>query len=241
MVKNTQKKNHRIVRINMDISKLSKTQSQRPLKDGSNCIHKSLASFAHQVQQQLLTTSKMWTKLFFVNNKVSNRAIPGRPRISTREEDAILVREAENHPFLSIFELKKASKFSDTPLTAMRRVRKRGIRSRRTATKEHLKIDHIVDRLAYATIRQEFHWRNIIFSEETVVSNVICGPPLVYHIDGHRYEEPFMARLRRAGRVTVACWWCMSYDWAGILERIHGQFTVDTCGQNLTNVMIPSA
>ena len=54
----------------------------------------------------LLTTSKRWTKLFFENNEVSNRAIPGRPRISTREEEAILVREAENHPFLNAFELR---------------------------------------------------------------------------------------------------------------------------------------
>ena len=51
-------------------------------------------------------------------------------------------------PFLSAFELKMASNFPDSPLTAMRRLRERGIRSRRTATKEHLKIDHIVDLLA---------------------------------------------------------------------------------------------
>ena len=30
---------------------------------------------------------------------------------------------------------------------------------------------HIMDRLAYATIRQNFDWRNVIFSDEAVVSN----------------------------------------------------------------------
>ncbi|PSN55697.1 hypothetical protein C0J52_09015 [Blattella germanica] len=153
-----------------------------------------------------LATAKRWAKLFHENNEVSNRAIPGRPRISTREEDAILVTEAENHPFRSAFELNMVSNFPGSPLTARRRLRERGIRSRRTATKEHLKIEHIVDRLAYATIRQDFDWRNVIFSDEVVVSSSNYGPPRVYRIDGHRYDERFVARLYKSGRVSVACW-----------------------------------
>ena len=40
-----------------------------------------------------LTTAKRWAKLFIENNEVLNRAIPGWPRISRRDEDVILVRE----------------------------------------------------------------------------------------------------------------------------------------------------
>ena len=123
----------------------------------------------------------------------------------------------------------------------MRHLRERGIRYRRTATKERLKIDHIVDRLAYATIRQDLDWRNVIFSEEAVVSSGNYGPPRVYRIDGHRYDERFVARLRRSGPLSVACWGWMPYDCAGTLERIHGRYTVDTYKHILTNVMIPSA
>ena len=92
-----------------------------------------------------------------------------------------------------------ASNFPGSPLTPRRRLRERGTRSRRTATKEHLKIDHIVNRPAYATIRQDFDWRNVIFYDEEVVSNGNYGPPRVYRIDGHRYDERFVARLRRSG------------------------------------------
>ncbi|PSN30693.1 hypothetical protein C0J52_24913 [Blattella germanica] len=180
-----------------------------------------------------LATAKRWAKLFRENNEVSNRAIPGRSRISTREEDAILVTEAENHPFRSAFELKMASNFPGSPLTARRRLRERGIRSRRTATKEHLKIEHIVDRLAYGTIRQDFDWRNVIFSDEVVVSSSNDGPPRVYRIDDHRYDERFVARLYKSGRVSVACWGWMSYDGAGTLERIHGRFTNTMTGSEI--------
>ena len=121
-----------------------------------------------------LTTAKRWAKLFF------ETCNSGRPRIFTREQDAILVREAENHPFLSAFELKMVSNFPDSPLTAIRR-----LRERRTATKEHLKIDHIVDRQVFAIIRQDFDWRNVIFSDEAVVSSGNYGPPRLYRIDGH--------------------------------------------------------
>ena len=168
-----------------------------------------------------MATAKRWAKLFFENNEVSNRAMPGRPRICTREKDAMLVREAENHPFRSVFELKMASNFPGSLLIARRYLTEHGIWSRRTVTKKHLKVDHIVDRLAYATIRQDFDWRNVIFSDEAVVSSGNYGLPRVYRIDGHQYHEHFMARLRRSGRVSVACWGWMSYDWAGTLERIH--------------------
>ena len=62
-----------------------------------------------------------------------------------------------------------------------------------------------MDLLVYATIGQDFDWRNFIFSDEAVVSIDNYGPPRVYCIGGHRYDERFVARLRRLGRVSVAC------------------------------------
>ncbi|KAJ4437457.1 hypothetical protein ANN_17601 [Periplaneta americana] len=56
-----------------------------------------------------LATAKKWAKLFLENNEISNRPIPGRPLIPTREEDAILIKEVENYPFRSVFDLKMAS------------------------------------------------------------------------------------------------------------------------------------
>ena len=96
-------------------------------------------------------------------------------------------------------------------LTARRRLRERDIRSLRTAAKEHLKIYHIEDRLAYATFRQDFDWGNVIFAEEAVVPSGNYGPR-VYRIDGHQYDGRFVARLRRLCRLSVACWGWMSYD-----------------------------
>ncbi|KAJ4426373.1 hypothetical protein ANN_27187 [Periplaneta americana] len=64
-----------------------------------------------------LSTAKRWAKFFIENGEVVNRLIPGRPHISTREEDAMLLREAENHPFGTASQLKMASNFPCSPHT----------------------------------------------------------------------------------------------------------------------------
>ena len=105
-----------------------------------------------------------------------------------------------------------------------------------------LTVCHIEDRLAYATIRQDFDWRNVIFFSTRQLSLVelrsssrvsYWWPPIRWTLHGKT--------SRRLCRLSVACWGWMSYDWAETLERIHGWFTEDTQEQILTNVMIPSA
>ncbi|KAJ4440503.1 hypothetical protein ANN_08644 [Periplaneta americana] len=56
-------------------------------------------------------------------------------------------------------------------------------------------MEHAVDRLAYATLRQDFDCRNVIFSDK---GNSKDGPALVYRMVGHRYDERFVGRLNRS-------------------------------------------
>ncbi|KAJ4444296.1 hypothetical protein ANN_06088 [Periplaneta americana] len=60
---------------------------------------------------------------------------------------------------------------------------------------------------AYATLRQDFDWRNVIFSDEVIVSNSIDSTALVYCMNGHRYDERFVRRIiNKSVCVRVACW-----------------------------------
>ncbi|KAJ4430681.1 hypothetical protein ANN_19272 [Periplaneta americana] len=94
-------------------------------------------------------------------------------------------------------EFQMASNFPDSPHTARRRFRERGIRCRPAVGRENLTKEHAVDRLAYATLRQDFDWRNVIFSDEVIVSSSNDGPALVYRMNGHQYDERFRIRLNR--------------------------------------------
>ena len=98
-----------------------------------------------------------------------------------------------------------------------------------------------MDRLAYATICQDFDWRNVIFSDEAVVSSGNYSPPACFILMATDTMNTSWQDFAGWVRLSVACWGWKSYDWAGALERIHGRFTVDTYEQILTNVMIPSA
>ncbi|KAJ4432086.1 hypothetical protein ANN_20700 [Periplaneta americana] len=129
------------------------------------------------------------------NGEVLNHPNPGRSRISTREEVAMLLSEVENHPFRTASQLKMASNFPGFPHTVKRRFRERGIRCRRAVRREHLTMEHAVD-----SLRQDFDWRTVIFSDEVIVSSSNDGPALVYRMDGQRYDERFVRRLNRSSR-----------------------------------------
>ncbi|KAJ4442961.1 hypothetical protein ANN_04563 [Periplaneta americana] len=128
------------------------------------------------------------------NGEVVKCPIPGRPRISAREEDAMLLREVENHPFRTASQLKMASNSPGSPHTVRRRFRERGIRCRRTVRREHLAMEYALDRLAYATLRQDFYWRNVIFSDEIIVSSNNDGLALVYRMDATDRMNAFNQR-----------------------------------------------
>ncbi|KAJ4448177.1 hypothetical protein ANN_10190 [Periplaneta americana] len=90
-------------------------------------------------------------------------------------------------------------------------------------------------------VSEDFDWRNVIFSDEVIVSNSNDSTAaLVYCMI--RYDERFVRRIiNKSGCVRVACWGWMLYNGAGLLERIHGRFTAEVCEHILANVMIPSA
>ncbi|KAJ4430626.1 hypothetical protein ANN_19215 [Periplaneta americana] len=74
-----------------------------------------------------------------------------------------------------------------------------------------------------------------------MVSNSNDSTALVYCMNGHRYDERFVRRINKSGYVRVPCWKWMSYDGAGLLERIHRRFTAEVYEHILANIMIPSA
>lgn len=98
-----------------------------------------------------------------------------------------------------------------------------------------------VDRLAFATNRVDFDWRNVIFSDETTISSDYEGPVRVYREDGLRHDQRYVHRRERSGRFSISCWGWMSYDGPGVIERIDGRFNAGTYEHILENIFLPSA
>ena len=98
-----------------------------------------------------------------------------------------------------------------------------------------------VDRLAFATNRVDFDWRNVIFSDETTISSDYEGPVRVYREDGLRHDQRYVHRRERSGRFSISCWGWMSYDGPGVIERIDGRLNAETYEHILENIFLPSA
>ncbi|KAJ4437567.1 hypothetical protein ANN_17712 [Periplaneta americana] len=94
--------------------------------------------------------------------------------------------------------------------------------------------------LIKAVVHQDFDWRNVIFSDEVIVSNSNNSTALVYCMNGHRKDECFVRQINKSGCMRVTSWGWISYDGAGLLARIHGRFTAEAYKHILANVMIPS-
>ncbi|KAJ4440459.1 hypothetical protein ANN_08600 [Periplaneta americana] len=57
------------------------------------------------------------------------------------------------------------------------------------------------------SVSEDFDWRNVIFSDELIVSNSNDSTALVYCMNGHRYDERFVRRIiNKSGCVRVAYW-----------------------------------
>lgn len=187
------------------------------------------------------STAARWVHRYQNLGEVENRPIPGRPRISSLEEDALLFETVRQDPFLTANEIRAASNFPGSSQTVISRLRNRGIRSRRAAQMEILGEAQAVDRLAFATNRVDFDWRNVIFSDETTISSDYEGPVRVYREDGLRHDQRYVHRRERSGRFSISCWGWMSYDGPGVIERIDGRFNAGTYEHILENIFLPSA
>ncbi|KAJ4425505.1 hypothetical protein ANN_27699 [Periplaneta americana] len=73
-----------------------------------------------EVEETAVPTNFVTKKCKVENGEVVNNLIPGRLHISTREEDAMLLRDVENNPFRTAFQLKMASNFPGFPQTSNR-------------------------------------------------------------------------------------------------------------------------
>ncbi|KAJ4449672.1 hypothetical protein ANN_01076 [Periplaneta americana] len=59
------------------------------------------------------------------------------------------------------------------------------IRFRRVARKGRLEDEQIVYHVAFTSTREDFDWRNVIFSDEVTISRTNDGPVRIYCMDGY--------------------------------------------------------
>jgi hypothetical protein len=141
-----------------------------------------------------------------VTGETSRRVGTGFWRVLSQAEDARLVDEARENPFLNSVQLKRNTAFPGCPKTVRNRMTEAELRSRSAAVKENLSEEHRLYRLAFAEDNVDRDSGNVIFSDESVLSSANDGPVRVYRPQGTRYNAEYLKESSRSGRISVAVW-----------------------------------
>jgi transposase-like protein len=122
-------------------------------------------------------TARRWSERYLVSGETSRRAGTGFWRVSSQAEDARLVDEARENPFLNSVELKRNTAFPGCSRTVRNRVTEAGLRSRSSAVRVRLTLGGTQAlRLVFAEDNVDRDWGNVIFSDVSVFSSANDGP-----------------------------------------------------------------
>jgi len=97
-----------------------------------------------------MSTAREWLQKYRRDQQVGRHKGTGLWRVSSPDQDAALVAEAERNLFFSARDLKAATGFSGQKDTIISRLRVAGLRARHAAVKELLTDEHKLYRLAFA-------------------------------------------------------------------------------------------
>jgi len=164
------------------------------------------ASTAGELYGVPMSTAREWLRKYQRDQQVGRRKGTGLWGVSSPDQDAALVAEAERNPFFSARDLKAATGFPGQKDMIISRLRAAGLRARHAAVKELLTDEHKLYRLEYAESNVNRKWDRVIFTDESTFTSANDGPVLVYRPQGQRYNPQYMSTCKHSGRVSVNCW-----------------------------------
>ena len=108
-------------------------------------------------------TTLRWVQNYRRSGIFGRKAGSGRWKISTPEQDARLVTEAEGNSFHTAASVKAIVHFPGHEQTLRNRLRSANLRSRRTIHREIHKEEHIEERLVFAVGNDDRDWKKYFF------------------------------------------------------------------------------
>ncbi|PSN37111.1 hypothetical protein C0J52_12581 [Blattella germanica] len=177
------------------------------------------------------STAGRWVRRYQESGEIARRPIPGRPRVSSGNDDETLEVVAKNNPFLTAAELKAKCGFPGSTQTLRNRLRRR---RRHLNSNDAMEEHQSTNNLPFLTVQAGFVWETIIFSGGVTFECTSTGP---VHMD----DPCNMATSANNGLISVSCWGWMSHGGAGVLERIQCQLDTSTYLHILEHVLLPSA
>lgn len=175
-------------------------------------------------------TVKRWLRRYEEEGDVKTRARPGRPRVTSPEDDRRLLEAANMNSQRTAVTLTREAGMRCHVVTTRRRLREGGLRCHVPAVKEQLTEDNKVARLRFAQRYVNEHiefWRSVIFSDEKTFTSVSAVGRHCWRTRGTRFEPENIHERARSGRVSVSFHGWMWFGGAEDGDRSEGGLMAD--------------
>lgn len=190
-----------------------------------------------------IKTVRLWVRREEEEGHVKTRARPGRPPVTSPEDDRRLLAAAEQSPKKTTVALSRELHLQCHVSTLRRRLHNAGRDCYVPASKEELTENHRASRLQFArrfaNADQEF-WRSVIFTDETNFSSMSSRERHCWRCRGTRFSRENISERGKSGRVSLALYGWMWYGGVGELVPINGNLNSEEYINILETSLLPS-
>lgn len=198
-----------------------------------------------EIAAMLPTTEKTvrkWINRYAVNGNVDRIKPPGRPRITTAQQNQEMAQYLRDNPFSTAI---KAAALQNVPyFTATRRIRESGISAHIASREIQLTDQHRRERVRFARyMLDDFgvdNFEKIIFTDEKTFRSDENRRQLVYRPKGQRYDERYVTHDKSSGKVTAGYWGWISCAGPGEIVATGTRFDAPAYMYMLDSVGLPS-
>lgn len=194
------------------------------------------------LMQTTKNTVRKWINRFMELDNVEKMKPPGRPRITTPEQDQEIVQYLRENTFSTAT---RAAALHAVPYcTATRRIRKSEIRNRIASNEIELTRRHRNERIRFAqymlNVFTAANFEKIIFTDEKTFLSDKNGRIRVYRPKGERYSEQYVVKTSRSGHVSAGYWGWISFAGPGEIVPTGSNFNSVEYVSVLDEVAFPS-
>lgn len=203
--------------------------------------HHNLEMIA-QLAETSVKTVRKWLDRYAQEGNVQREFGPGRPRITTNDQNLEMVEYIKANPFSSAI---RASALHNVPYrTALRRIHENGLGNYTAAHQIKLTERHKQERINHCRfmldVFGEENFEKIIFTDEKTFRSDEAHCVRVYRPKGQRYLPEFVCEDSRSGHVSAGYWGWISCAGPGEIVETGPRFNADIYLEILEEVALPS-
>lgn len=181
-----------------------------------------------------------WIRQYDDVGHVNRKYSSGRKRITTAENDNLLVRHMELNPLDNVS--KMARKYGIKRRTALNRINEAGLKCYTSARQHALTRIQKDARIKFCKkmLRYKHRLEDIIFTDEKIFCSEQNNMVKVYRPYNQRYNEKYITNTRISGRISCGYWGWISSAGPGELVRIDNKFNTQTYLNILNDSAFPT-